>query len=263
MPVVPIACLADNYAYVVYSDAGSGEKAAASRQAVVIDPSEAGPIAECLERLELRLGGLLLTHHHWDHVGGIAGLRERYGEVPVFAHRVDGAQVRGVTRHLIDGEHLRLGELDFEAMHVPGHTLGALAYRHRDALFTGDTLFTAGCGRLFEGTAADMYGSLAKIAALPEHTLIYCGHEYALRNLAFARAIEPGNLQVLDRIAAIRTLRDDKRPSVPQSLRLELETNPFLRCDNREFRERSGTNPSLSGVEVFAQIRARRDVFQA
>ena len=108
-----------------------------------------------------------------------------------------------------------------------------------------------------------MYGSLAKIAALPEHTLIYCGHEYALRNLAFAHAIEPGNGQVLDRIAAVRKQRDDKRPSVPQALRAELETNPFLRCDSREFRERSGTNPSLSGVEVFAQIRARRDVFQA
>ena len=149
MPVMPVACLTDNYAYVVYSDAGSGEKVAESRQAVVIDPSEAGPIVEYLERLELRLSGLLLTHHHWDHVGGIAGLRERYGEVPVFAHRIDGVQVRGVTRHLADGEHLRLGELEFDAMHVPGHTLGALAYRHGDALFTGDTLFTAACGRLF------------------------------------------------------------------------------------------------------------------
>jgi hydroxyacylglutathione hydrolase len=263
MPVVPVACLADNYAYVVYSDAGSREKCAESKQAVVIDPSEAGPIVECLERLELRLSGLLLTHHHWDHVGGTAGLRERYGEVPVLAHRLDGVQVRGVSRYLEDGDCFNLGKLDFAAMHVPGHTLGALAYRHGDALFTGDTLFIAGCGRLFEGTAADMYGSLTKIAALPEHTQIYCGHEYALRNLAFARAIEPGNVQVIERIEAIRKLRDDKRPSVPQTLRSELETNPFLRCDCGEFRQRSGTDLSLSGVEVFAQIRSRRDVFQA
>lgn len=263
MPVVPVECLADNYAYVVYSDEGSCEKCAESPEAVVIDPSEAGPLIDCLNRLQLRLGGLLLTHHHWDHVGGIAGLCERYGDVPIFAHRLDGVQVRGVTNHLVDGECLKLGDLDFEAMHVPGHTLGALAYRHRDALFTGDTLFVGGCGRLFEGTAADMYASLNKIAVLPEHTQIYCGHEYALRNLAFARAIEPGNVQVIERIAAIRKLRDDKRPSVPQSLWAELDTNPFLRCDNQEFRQRSGMHASLSGVEVFARIRSRRDVFQA
>lgn len=262
MSVVPIACLADNYAYVVYSDASLRGNGAQPTQAVVVDPSEAGPVVDYLEKYHIRLGGLLLTHHHWDHVGGVAGLRERFGDVPVLAHRLDGVQVRGVTRHVTDGERVTLAELEFEAIHVPGHTLGAIAYRCRDALFTGDTLFIAGCGRLFEGTAADMFSSLMKLAALPEHTQIYCGHEYALRNLAFARSVEPGNAHVVDRIESIGRLRKEMRPSVPATLRQELDTNPFLRCANPEFRERVDLDPSLDSLEVFIQMRSRRDGFQ-
>jgi len=223
MPVVPIACLTDNYAYAVFS---SGNAAA-----VVVDPSEAEPVIAELERLDLRLGGLLLTHHHWDHVGGIEGLLARYGNLPVIAHAVDAAKVPSVNRTVSDGESFELCGIDFEAMHVPGHTLGAVAYRAMGALFTGDTLFAAGCGRLFEGTAAQMHASLSRLAALPMDTEMYCGHEYALLNLAFAAAIEPGNHDVRARIERVKALRNAGRPSVPSTIGEECATNPFLRCD--------------------------------
>lgn len=265
VPIVPIPCLEDNYAYAVFSEVKVGSSPSRIvAQAVVVDPSDAGPVVGCLERLGLGLGGLLLTHHHWDHVGGVLGLRTHYGgQVPVLAHRIDGGQVPGVTRFLEDNECFVLAGLSFEVMHVPGHTLGAVAFRHEQAVFSGDTLFAAGCGRLFEGTAAEMYCSLNRFAALPKETEIYCGHEYALQNLAFARAIEPDNSQVVERLARVRALRDARLPSVPSTVQEELETNPFLRCDVQEFRERAGIELSLGGPACFAQIRARRDAFRA
>ncbi|HEY5957796.1 MAG TPA: hydroxyacylglutathione hydrolase family protein, partial [Polyangiaceae bacterium] len=142
MPVVPIACLADNYAYAVFSEAND--------DVVVIDPSDAKPVVEWLESRGLRLRGLLLTHHHWDHVGGVKDLVARFGAMPVIAHATDAAKIEGVTDHVADAQQFDVSGLTFEAMHVPGHTLGALAYRCNDAVFTGDTLFGAGCGRLFE-----------------------------------------------------------------------------------------------------------------
>jgi hydroxyacylglutathione hydrolase len=253
MPVVPIACLADNYAYAVVSEGND--------QAVVVDPSEPGPVVDCLERLGLRLGGLLLTHHHWDHVGGIGGLLKRYGDLPVVAHKTDAAHVGDVTQHVVDAQHFELAGLAFDVLHVPGHTLGAVAYRWQNCVFTGDTLFIAGCGRLFEGTAAQMYASLNKFAALPPSTQVYCGHEYALRNLAFARAIEPDNAEVLARIELVQQRRSAGEPSVPSTMADELRTNPFLRCDREDFRARVASSASLQGAVLFAEIRRRRDGF--
>jgi hydroxyacylglutathione hydrolase len=265
MPIVPIACLADNYAYAVFS-AGEG-------LAVVVDPSESAPVVACLDGLGLRLGGLLLTHHHWDHVGGVAGLLGHYGDLPVVAHAVDAAHVHAVNRTVVDGERFEVAGLRFDAMHVPGHTLGAAAYRWQGVVFTGDTLFAAGCGRLFEGTAAQMYESLSRLAALPAETEMYCGHEYALQNLAFAAAIEPGNQEVVARIERVRALRAAKRPSVPSTVGEECATNPFLRCDNPEFWQRARVDSSLmkasrvdastGGAVLFAEIRKRRNEFRA
>jgi hydroxyacylglutathione hydrolase len=255
MPVVPIPCLVDNYAYALFSE-GNG-------QAVVVDPSEAAPVIRCLERLQLRLCGLLLTHHHWDHVGGIAGLRERFGNVPVLAHEQEAAKLRDVTQHLHDGELVTLGDVSLSAMHVPGHTLGALAYRCGNALFTGDTLFAAGCGRLFEGTAEMMFASLSKLAALPPETDIYPGHEYALRNLAFARFIEPGNETVVGRIERISRVIAANTASVPFQMSEELETNPFLRCEIADFRPHPSIDASLRGARLFKQMRLARDGFKS
>jgi hydroxyacylglutathione hydrolase len=257
MPITPIACLSDNYAYAVFSEGKDRARGAA----LVVDPSEPGPVIACLDGLGLRLGGLLLTHHHWDHVGGVAALLGHLGEVPVVAHGIDGAHIRGVTQTVVDGASFELAGQPIDVMHVPGHTLGAVAYRWQNAVFTGDTLFAAGCGRLFEGTAAQMYASLSRLAALPSDTKIYCGHEYALRNLAFARSVEPGNGDVTARIEHVSQLRDARRPSVPSTIAEELTTNPFLRCDSEQFRERAAVSPSLSGAELFAELRRRRDGF--
>lgn len=261
---MPIPCLEDNYAYALScEERGYSDSAGAVGKAVVIDPSEAGPVVGCLERLRLGLGGLLLTHHHWDHVGGIAGLLTHYGDVPVIAHRIDGSRVPGVTRFVEDHERFVLAGLAFEVMHVPGHTQGAVAYCHEQAVFSGDTLFAAGCGRLFEGTAAEMYRSMERFAALPPQTQIYCGHEYALRNLAFAHAVEPGNPNILERLTRVRAMRESQLPSVPSTLQEELETNPFLRCNVEAFRQRAGMDPSHDGPSCFAKIRAQRDVYRA
>lgn len=255
MPVAPIPCLADNYAYAVFL----GGNAAA----VVVDPSEVGPVMAWLEGQGLRLGGLLLTHHHWDHVGGITGLLQRYGDVPVVAHGIDAAHVRSVNRRVVDGQSVELAGLSFDVMHVPGHTLGAVAYRWQNAVFTGDTLFAAGCGRLFEGTAEQMHTSLTKLAALPPETEMYCGHEYALRNLAFARVIDPSNMEVLARIERVRALRNSGKPSVPSTIAEELATNPFLRCDNPEFVQSAPVDAAMSGLALFAELRLRRDGFRS
>lgn len=264
MPIVPIPCLKDNYAYAVFPEVEAGSPPAhVAVQAVVIDPSEAGPVVSCLERLGLGLGGVLLTHHHWDHVGGVPGLEAHYGKIPVLAHRIDGARVPAVTRSVEDEESVVLAGLTFQVMHVPGHTLGAVAYRHGQAVFTGDTLFAAGCGRLFEGTAEIMYRSLKRFAALPVETEIYCGHEYALRNLSFARSIEPNNASVVERVARVRASIEARLPSVPSTVQEELETNPFLRCDVQQFRARAGIDPALDGPSCFALVRARRDAFRA
>jgi hydroxyacylglutathione hydrolase len=253
MPVVPIACLEDNYAYALYCEGND--------QAIVVDPSEAQAVVDSLERLGLRLGGLLLTHHHWDHVGGVGGLLARHPHLPVVAHVTDGARLSGVTLRVDDGQGFDVAGHHFDVMHVPGHTLGAVAYRWQNAVFTGDTLFAAGCGRLFEGTAEQMYVSLRKLAALPPETEMYCGHEYALRNLAFAAAIEPGNDEIAARIEQVRRLRDAGQPSVPSTIGQELRTNPFLRCDQQEFRQRAPTDRALVGAALFAEIRKRRNGF--
>jgi hydroxyacylglutathione hydrolase len=255
VPVIAIACLADNYAYAVFSE-GNGA-------AVVVDPSEAGPVIHALDGFGLRLGGLLLTHHHWDHVGGVGGLLNRYGRLPVVAHELDAARVNGVTERIADGWRVELCGLTLSAMHVPGHTLGAVAFLWEDSLFTGDTLFAAGCGRLFEGTAAQMYASLARLSALPPQTKIYPGHEYALRNLAFARTLEPENPDVLGRVERVQRLRDAGKFAVPSTLMQELTTNPFLRCDNAAFCARVGGSAKEGAAALFAELRRRRDGYQS
>jgi hydroxyacylglutathione hydrolase len=253
MPVAPIACLADNYAYAVFSEGNAS--------AVVVDPSEAAPIVAWLQTHGLRLEGLLLTHHHWDHVGGVPELRERFGPLRIVAHATDAARIKGVTEHVADGQHFEIASLAFEVLHVPGHTLGAVAYRWNNALFTGDTLFGAGCGRLFEGTAPQLYASLSKLAALPPETEVYCGHEYTARNLAFASMLEPNNAHIQARLERVQTLRAAGQPSVPSTLAEELATNPFLRCDDALFQRRVHPDHTVQAAALFAEIRQRRNGF--
>lgn len=253
MRVVAVPCLSDNYAYLVVP--------AGSTEAVVIDPSEAAPVARALAHEGLDLAAILATHHHHDHVGGIEELRARFGAVAVYAHASDAGRVPGQTDRVEDGRRFTAAGLEALPLHVPGHTLGAVAYVIEDAVFTGDTLFVAGCGRLFEGTAEQMHASLnGKLARLPVETAVYCGHEYTAANLRFAAAMEPGNEAVREKVARVAELRAGGAPTVPSTIGEELATNPFLRVGSAEIRARFPE--ATTDVEVLAAVRRAKDSFR-
>lgn len=257
MRIVPVPCLADNYAYLVCN----GDRAA------VVDPSEPDPIVAAARELGVRIEAIVCTHHHPDHVAGLTDLVEQIGRpLPVYAHEHDRARIQGVTELLRDASELDVVGLDVQARHVPGHTLGALAYVvEGKAVFAGDTLFAGGCGRLFEGSAAMLHASLAHgFGALDGRVELYPGHEYADRNLTFARSVEPGNEALRMRLAGVRARRAREEFCVPSTMADERATNPFLRCDApdvRAFARRSGDVDGDDPVAVFAAVRRARDTF--
>lgn len=227
MSVEIVPCLSDNYAYLMVAPNG--------REAVVVDASEAQPVREALARRGLTLAGILSTHHHVDHVGGNEELLREFPQAKVFGFVGDQGRLPGLTNALHDGERFTVGGLEFRALHIPGHTTGALAYATDDSVFTGDTLFVAGCGRLFEGSAAQMYESLnVKLAALPDATRVYCGHEYTAKNLEFALHLEPSNEAARAKAARVAELRAQGKPTVPSTLGDERATNPFMRVQSAE-----------------------------
>lgn len=255
MHVTPIPCFADNYAYLVWQDG--------CQDAVVVDASEAAPVVQALRERALDLRAVLSTHHHWDHVGGNQELARLFPAIEIVGHVTDRGRLPGLSRAVEDREILCLAGLRWCVHHVPGHTLGAVAYGVQDALFTGDTLFIAGCGRLFEGTADMMYGSLNhRLAALPGDTRVYCGHEYARQNLRFAQKVEPTNAALFREQAKLGA-RSSGNVSVPSTLRRELETNPFFRCSEptvAAFVSEDGDHLA-DPVEVFRRLRLSRDDF--
>ena len=232
------------------------------QRAFVVDPGDAAPVQARLLAEGLTLAGILVTHHHADHQGGIAELVARWNP-EVFAPGKES--ITGCTRPLHGGETIDVLGQAVNVMAVPGHTLGHLAYYAPGRIFCGDTLFGAGCGRLFEGTPAEMLASLQRLAALPDDTLVYCGHEYTMMNLPFAKAVEPDNPAVQERIARVAALRAGGLPSVPSLLAEEKATNPFLRCAQPAVIEaglRHGAS-QRSAVDVFAAIRSWRNNFQS
>ena len=252
--VVP--CLKDNYAYLLWRQG--------SPSAAVVDPGEAAPVVKRLKELGLGLGAILCTHHHADHVGGNEELMAAMGRVEVYGSEPDRGRIPGQTRFLKHDERVEILGLAFHVLHIPGHTLGAIAYFGEGVVFTGDTLFAAGCGRLFEGTPAQMYESLnVKLAALPDDTLVYCGHEYTASNLKFAAHVEPGNVAVKEKAERVRELRERGTPTVPSTLGEERKTNPFMRCDSPEIRATFASKlaPNASPSEVLGAIRAAKDAF--
>lgn len=260
LEVLPVAALRDNYAYLIVDR----ERGAA----VVVDPSEAAPVEAALSREKLRLEAIWLTHHHWDHVGGIDALveaRAQSGEpLPVVGGAYDLAQGRisKQTRAVSEGDEVAFGGVAFRVLEIPGHTMGAIAWLAGDLLFTGDTLFLGGCGRVFEGTMPMMRESLAKLAALPPTTRIYCGHEYTEKNLEFAASVEPHEAAIAARIEAVRVLRASGRPSVPGLLADELRTNPMLRWESPAVRAFAANRGAASDAdEIFARVREAKDEF--
>ncbi len=257
MKVVPVHQLLDNYAYVfVDSDGVAG----------VVDVAEAGPVLEEIELLGARLEAVLSTHHHYDHVGGNEDLAARMGDgLEIYGLREEANRIPGLTRALADGESFRVGSLEGRAIHIPAHTSGHVAYyfENEGVVFTGDTLFAGGCGRLFEGDAAQMLDSLGRLAALPDDTLVYCGHEYTQSNLEFAAMLEPGNRDLALRREEVAALLAQGKPTVPTTIAIEKRTNPFLRSDSPELQasvaERTGVRGDV--VAVFAATRKLKDEF--
>ena len=254
LEIIAIPAFADNYIWALRTSDGA---------IAVVDPGDAVPVFEYLERTAGRLCAILVTHHHEDHVGGIADLIARH-PIPVYGPAAEA--ITGVDHPLADGDSVALTDLgcEFKVLSVPGHTRGHIAYYRRGMLFCGDTLFGAGCGRLFEGTPAQMYASLARIAALPADTKIYCAHEYTELNLRFAVVVEPDNPAIRLRIEEAAQLRAANRPTVPSTLATELATNPFLRSDApaviAAVQTRLG-HAAANPEEVFATIREWRNRF--
>jgi hydroxyacylglutathione hydrolase len=252
--ITPIPCLSDNYAYLV--DDGSGELA-------IVDASEAPPVEDALAQARGRFTAVFSTHHHHDHVGGNEALARGHRGIKIFGHTSDRGRLPGQTEFLDDGARFTWGKTEVRALHIPGHTLGAVAYVMGDAVFTGDTLFLAGCGRLFEGTPAMMFRSLNEVlGALDPSTRVYCGHEYTSQNLAFAASVEPGNSKVAARAVLVQGLRSRNEPTVGSPLSEEFDTNPFMRCKSAELRRSLHVDPEASDIETLAAARRAKDTFR-
>jgi hydroxyacylglutathione hydrolase len=253
LEIVPVKAFKDNYVWTLRN----------ATHAAVVDPGEAQPVLDYLASEKLELAAILATHHHADHVGGIAELLERR-RVPVYGPRNE--PIPTLTQPVSGGDKVSVPQLgvEFSVLDIPGHTRAHIAYYGAGSLFCGDTLFACGCGRLFEGTAEQMYASLDKLARLPDDTKVYCGHEYTLANIGFAKAVEPGNAALRKRETRDRGLREAGRPTLPSTLGEEKATNPFLRC--REPAVVDSVNKYLGSrvsdpVRVFAAIRDWKNKF--
>ncbi|MBL8348861.1 MAG: hydroxyacylglutathione hydrolase [Burkholderiaceae bacterium] len=259
MNLVALPAFSDNYIWMLHD----------GRQAIVVDPGDAAPVADALDARGLALAGILVTHHHPDHVGGLAALRPRL--------QGDGTRVWGPAREkipapfmpLTDGDRVAVIGLEFQVIEVPGHTAGHIAYflpagaAGSPVLFCGDTLFSGGCGRLFEGTPAQMHRSLGRLAALPGDTRVCCAHEYTESNLRFAAAVEPASADLAAYTASCRALRAAGRPTLPSTIAQERAINPFMRCDAPAViaaaRGRGVTDPS--GAAVLGALREWKNQF--
>jgi hydroxyacylglutathione hydrolase len=251
--VEQIPVLKDNYVYLA-RDRATGKVG-------VVDPAVAEPVLDRAKALGWTITHILNTHHHGDHVGGNLAIKAATG-CTVVGPRADRERIPGIDLALGDGERFRLGEAEAEVFDVPGHTRGHIAYwfRDSDALFCGDTLFACGCGRLFEGTPAQMWGSLGKLRRLPDPTRVFCAHEYTQSNIRFALTVDGDNAALRERGRRVDALRAEGKPTVPSTLAEERATNPFLRADRPDLARGVGLDAG-DPVAVFAAVRKAKDVF--
>jgi hydroxyacylglutathione hydrolase len=257
--VVAVPQLLDNYAYLVIDPA--------THEAAVVDCAEASPVLAEVKRRGIRLTTVLATHHHFDHVGGNNDLRAALPDLRIFGSAEDAPRIPGITNPVHDGDSVSVGKLAGRIIFIPAHTSGHVAYYfpNSKAVFTGDTLFAAGCGRLFEGDAKQMMSSLQRLAVLPDDTRVYCGHEYTQKNLEFAATLEPSNRAVSEKLQAVRVRRGRGEPTVPSTIAEEKATNPFLRTSSPELAASVRAKvPGLAAgdpVALFAATRALKDRF--
>jgi len=256
-PVLHVPAFEDNYIWLIRGDSAD--------HTALVDPGDAAPVLDALARLALTPAAILCTHHHGDHTGGIEELKHRFPGLPVYGP--GNENITGITHVLNDGDRLDLPALGlrFEVLAVPGHTRGHITYYGHGWLFCGDTLFSAGCGRLFEGTPQQMQRSLARLAALPGDTLVYCAHEYTRANLRFAQTVEPDNPAIHRYTSEVDERRARDEPTIPSTIALERAINPFLRWDSpavRQAAERHSGTALSDDSEVFAAIRRWKDGFR-
>jgi hydroxyacylglutathione hydrolase len=245
--IIPIPAFEDNYIWLLQHN----------DYAVVVDPGEAAPVIATLQKLNLTLAAILITHHHGDHIGGVPSLLA-HRAVPVYAPQYE--QFDFEHNKLTEGDEIHLPEIEqkFRVMWLPGHTLGHIAYVNDEYLFCGDVLFGAGCGRLFEGTPSQMLASLNRLTTLKPNTKIFCTHEYTAKNIAFALTLEPDNADLQARASSVKQLRQQQLPSLPSNIALELATNPYLRCNQNSIIKNShAQKPDL--LSVFTAIRTLRN----
>lgn len=257
MKIITIPCAFDNYAYLIVCEK--------TNQAGVVDPAEFYPVWNEIENQGVALSAILCTHNHMDHTGGNSELLEKLPDLKVYGFETDRGSIPGQNGYLSDMDQVAIGDLQGSVIHTPGHTAGSVSYLFEDAMFTGDTLFASGCGRVFEGTPEQMYESLnEKIARHPLETNIYFGHEYTLKNLEFALTVEPGNNGIEETQKKVQAMRRNGEPTAPSTLASEKQTNPFLRCASPEIKEtvkRHDPKNDLLPGSVFRVIRELKDGF--
>jgi len=256
-PVLHVRAFEDNYIWVIRGNSRT--------HAAVVDPGDAAPVLAALSRLGIVPAAILCTHHHADHVGGIPELLQHFPGLPVYGPSLENIDL--LTHLLHDGDEVSLPDLglNFRVLEVPGHTRGHIAYLGHKWLFCGDTLFSAGCGRLFEGTAAQMHTSLSRLAALPGDTQVYCAHEYTQANLRFAQAVEPDNADIAAYRREVDVLRARNKPTIPSSLEREMRINPFLRSAVPTVHAMAEKHAGITlpdNVSVFAAVRLWKDNFR-
>ena len=253
MQIYPIPCLSDNYAYIINDNS--------SQTVGVVDPSEASPIISFLKEKKLKLNYILNTHHHFDHIGGNNELKKFYN-AQVVGFAGDKHRIPGIDITLKDNEKWIFGNSKVKILHIPGHTLGHICFffEKEKIVFTGDTLFSLGCGRIFEGDHKQMLESLNKIKKLPKNTKIYCGHEYTYKNAEFCMKYEPDNINLKKKFEQIKKLRSQNIPTIPTSLEDELNSNIFLRCDQKDLKIKLNMG-NCEDYKVFKKVRDLKDSF--
>ena len=253
MKVIPIPCLTDNYAYIIKNNT--------SKKVGVVDPSETPPIINFLKREKLKLDYILNTHHHFDHIGGNIELKKIYN-AKIVGFKNDEHRIPGIDITLNDNDEWNFGDSKVKILHIPGHTSGHICFffEKEKIAFTGDTLFSLGCGRIFEGNHKQMLESLNKIKKLPKNTKIYCGHEYTYKNAEFCMKYDSNNTDLKKKFEIIKKLRSKNLPTIPTSLKDELNSNIFLRCDQNDLKIKLNMK-NQEDFKVFKKVRDLKDSY--